>query len=105
MDETKRRPDGTMDETNRTTAPAPSTPGPESGPAASGAGVLADKARVLVVDDELGIRRSLERLLVAKGFEVATSEDGEAALRKLTTWPADVVLVDLIMPRLGGMDL
>jgi DNA-binding NtrC family response regulator len=105
MDETggepARRADGTMDETNRTTSPGGGGP-PSEGPASAGA---PEKVRVLVVDDELGIRRSLERLLASKGFEVETAEGGEAALRKLGSWPADVVLVDLIMPGLGGMEL
>jgi DNA-binding NtrC family response regulator len=60
--------------------------------------------RVLVIDDEPTLRRSLARILVARGFEVMTAEDGEAGLRLLASMPVDVVLVDLVMPRLGGMD-
>ncbi len=80
----------------RTTTIAPAS-GP--GPGAT------EGVRVLVVDDEPAVRRSLERLLTSKGFEVTTAEDGEAALGRLASSPADVVLVDLIMPRLGGMEL
>jgi DNA-binding NtrC family response regulator len=77
---------------------------PEVGAAGEGAAV-AESARVLVVDDEPAMRRSLERLLASKGFQMATAEDGEKALERLAHAPADVVLVDLIMPRLGGMEL
>jgi two-component system response regulator HydG len=61
--------------------------------------------RVLVVDDEPGVRRSLARVLMSGGFEVVTAEDGQAALALLEAGPVDVMLVDMLMPRMGGMDL
>src|SRR5262249_20047159 len=61
------------------------------------------KPRVLVVDDEAQLRRSLARLLMAKGFDVLTAEDGPAALTLLATTNVDVMLVDLTMPRMTGM--
>ncbi|MEJ7732881.1 MAG: sigma-54 dependent transcriptional regulator [Polyangiaceae bacterium] len=66
------------------------------------AGVTAHRA-VLIVDDEASLRRSLARLLMARGFDVLTAEDGAAALTLLATTNIDVMLVDLIMPRMSGM--
>jgi DNA-binding NtrC family response regulator len=65
----------------------------------------APATRVLVVDDEPTVRRSLARMLLSRGMEVATAEDGQAALDVLGTEPVDVALVDLMMPNIGGMEL
>src|SRR5258707_15204501 len=61
--------------------------------------------RVLLVDDEPNVRRSLARVLMSEGFEVMTAEDGHAALALLESGTVDVMLVDMLMPRMGGMDL
>ncbi len=61
--------------------------------------------RVLLVDDEPNVRRSLARVLMSVGFEVLTAEDGQAALALLEAGTVDVMLVDMLMPRMGGMDL
>src|SRR5882672_2826088 len=61
--------------------------------------------RVLLVDDEPNVRRSLARVLMSVGFEVLTAEDGQAALSLLEAGTVDVMLVDMLMPRMGGMDL
>jgi two-component system, NtrC family, response regulator HydG len=89
-----------MEDTTRITPSAPNAAasGPAAVPAAAG-------ARVLVVDDEVAIRRSVARILGAKGFDVLTAEDGEAALSLLNTTSVDVVLADLVMPRVDGMEL
>ena len=50
-------------------------------------------------------RRSLARVLMSVGFEVMTSEDGQAALALLEAGTVDVMLVDMLMPRMGGIDL
>jgi len=62
-------------------------------------------AHVLIVDDETNIRRVLAAMLKREGYEATTSADGEQALAVLAKTPVDVVVADLIMPRLGGMDL
>lgn len=62
-------------------------------------------ARVLVVDDEPGLRRSVVRMLMAAGMEVVTAEDGMRALTLLSTEPFDVALIDLRMPNMSGMEL
>jgi len=62
-------------------------------------------AHVLIVDDEMNIRRVLAAMLKRDGYEVTTAADGEQALAVLLKTPVDVVVTDLVMPRLGGMDL
>ena len=57
--------------------------------------------RVLVVDDEPTLRRSLARLLLSRGMSVVTADDGAVAMQLLEHEPVDVALVDLMMPR-GG---
>lgn len=60
------------------------------------------KPRVLVVDDEVGVRRALERGLSAEGMEVVTAADGPSALRVALTGAFDVVLLDIMLPGLSG---
>ncbi|MFZ5668819.1 MAG: sigma-54-dependent transcriptional regulator [Pseudomonadota bacterium] len=60
---------------------------------------------VLVVDDDPTQRRLIQAVLEREGFAVAQAEDGDQALKHLTTGqPADVVLLDLQMPGLGGQE-
>lgn len=59
--------------------------------------------RLLIVDDEPQVRTSLTRLLTRHGFEIACAADGEEALERLAQDRFDVVLLDLVMPRAGGM--
>jgi DNA-binding NtrC family response regulator len=60
--------------------------------------------KVLVVDDEAEIRSLLGAVLQSKGYEVVTAEDGAAALQQLQRERPAVILMDLSMPRMGGMD-
>jgi two-component system response regulator HydG len=61
--------------------------------------------RVLVVDDEPTLRRSLARLLLSRGMSVVTADDGAVAIQLLQKEPVDVAIVDLMMPRVGGLEL
>lgn len=61
--------------------------------------------KILVVDDQPGIRGLLSRYLGERGFEVRTAADGEEAFRMLTQEVPDVMLLDLYLPRLNGHDL
>ncbi len=61
--------------------------------------------RVLVVDDEENLRLVLRTLLKKHGYEVEVAEEGEGALRALDTFDPDVILTDVRMPRMGGLDL
>jgi len=61
--------------------------------------------RILVVDDDPAIRRLLSLLLSDVGHAVNTVADGIEALECLQSAPPDLLLVDLNLPRLGGLDL
>ncbi len=58
---------------------------------------------VLVVEDDPSVRGLLQTLLAAEGYEVATASDGLAGLVKVTSSPPALVLLDLMMPDLGGV--
>ena len=60
--------------------------------------------RVLITDDDAELRRVLRRTLAALSFDVAESDSGEHALRELGCWPFDVVLMDVNMPGMGGIN-
>jgi len=59
----------------------------------------------LIVDDEPALRRTLARLLQSRGVIVLTAEDGSDAMDLLSREVIDVALVDLMMPRVGGLEL
>ncbi|MCO6431739.1 MAG: sigma-54-dependent Fis family transcriptional regulator [Deltaproteobacteria bacterium] len=65
--------------------------------------MLDGRKRVLIVDDEAGIRDSLS-LLLKNNFEVTTAKDGEEALEILDAVDPDLVLLDVLMPRLDGLE-
>jgi len=60
---------------------------------------------ILVIDDEAGIRESLEVLLSLEGYSVKTANDGEQGLRTLEMETFDLVLLDLALPGQSGLDL
>jgi nitrogen regulation protein NR(I) len=62
-------------------------------------------ARVLVVDDEVNLRKVLAAMLRKEGYEVSVAADGEQALADLEKHGADVVVTDLVMPKVGGMEI
>ena len=59
--------------------------------------------RVLVVDDDPSVRESLRRSLAFNGYQVELAEDGEHALRKVASTHPDVVVLDVMMPRMDGL--
>jgi two-component system, OmpR family, response regulator MprA len=61
--------------------------------------------RVLVVDDEPAVRESLERVLRHDGFEVDLANDGREAIRRLATIRPDVVVLDVLMPQIDGLEV
>jgi len=60
-------------------------------------------SRVLLVDDDVAVRRAYERLLSRHGFSVETAEDGKAAIAKIAAAPFDVILSDVSMPEMDGL--
>ena len=62
-------------------------------------------ARVLVVDDELQVLRLLRTALTERGYDVTTAASGEEALEALARRSADIIILDLVMPGLSGLDV
>ena len=60
---------------------------------------------ILVVDDDPPIRRMLERTLVAEGYEVTTAADGGSALVEVERAAPDILVLDVAMPGLGGLEV
>jgi len=69
------------------------------------ASIFCTVRRVLVVDDEENLRLVLRTLLRRHGYEVETAESGEEALGMVDSFGPDVVLTDVRMPKMGGLDL
>ncbi len=61
--------------------------------------------RILIVDDEVELRRALRRFLEGRQFAVREAEDGATALREFAAFRPDVVLLDLMLPDMDGVDV
>ena len=66
---------------------------------------MADRAYVLVVDDDARIAAALRRALTYEGFEAESAPDGENALRRAAERPPDLVILDVLMPGLDGIEV
>jgi two-component system, OmpR family, KDP operon response regulator KdpE len=64
-----------------------------------------NKANILVVDDETQITRVLKTALSAKGYNIRTASDGVQALQEMRNWPPDLIITDLRMPNMDGLQL
>lgn len=62
-------------------------------------------ARILVVDDDVAIRRLLQRVLSREGYTVETAGDGAKALSRIQEAPPDLLLLDLMMPVMDGWEV
>ncbi len=67
--------------------------------------IMAELARILVVDDEPAVQHALARALALERYEVAQASDGAAALEHLDQGPYDAVILDVSMPRLDGLEV
>jgi two-component system phosphate regulon response regulator PhoB len=63
------------------------------------------RPRILIVDDERGLTQALEFSLAREGYDVAVAHDGVEGLRKAQTLLPDAVILDLMLPGLGGLDV
>jgi two-component system, OmpR family, KDP operon response regulator KdpE len=63
------------------------------------------KRNILVVDDEAQISRVLKTTLSAQGYGIRTAADGMQALQEMKTWPPDLIITDLRMPNMDGLEL
>ena len=61
--------------------------------------------RILVVDDEPAVRNAVDRALRLDGHDVALAEDGRAALDAVAAEPPDALVLDLLMPRVDGLEV
>jgi CheY-like chemotaxis protein len=61
--------------------------------------------RVLLVEDDRFLRRACEKSLRQQGFTVSTAPDGEEALRAIHADPPDIILLDLLMPKVSGFEV
>ena len=68
-------------------------------------GVAMETSRVLVVDDEPQITRVLKTVLSSQGYQVRTAAEAESALSSLNEWHPELVITDLYMPRMNGVEL
>jgi two-component system KDP operon response regulator KdpE len=66
---------------------------------------MPDKPRILVVDDEPQITRVLKASLGMHGYEIQIANDGDAGLNAFRDWKPDLVITDLSMPRMTGIEL
>ena len=63
------------------------------------------KHTLLVVDDDRAVRKLLERIAIRAGFDVSSARDGQEALDMMMERAFEIVVVDLMMPRISGYDL
>ena len=63
------------------------------------------KKKVLIVDDELNIVTALEFLLQKSGYEVMAAQNGDEALKRVESFAPDLVLLDVMMPRISGYEV
>src|SRR5688572_2510824 len=66
---------------------------------------LESKGTILIADDEANMRKVLAAMLRREGYEVHTVSDGQEALDIMRSTPVDVLLTDLRMPKVDGMEL
>ena len=66
---------------------------------------MAERSRILVVDDETQIARVLKTALSSQGYEIKTASDGASALNLATDWIPDLIVTDLSMPGMSGIEL
>src|SRR5437588_8546001 len=64
-----------------------------------------ETSRVLVVDDEPQITRVLRTVLSSQGYQVRTAAEGETALSSFVEWHPELVITDLYMPHMDGLEL
>jgi two-component system alkaline phosphatase synthesis response regulator PhoP len=70
-----------------------------------GGGVRMTKGRILVVDDEIYIVHILDFSLGMEGYEVLTALDGEQALERVRSEKPDLIVLDIMMPKLDGYEV
>ncbi|MEE9399363.1 MAG: response regulator [Dehalococcoidales bacterium] len=67
--------------------------------------MIGEQVRILVVDDEVAVRLVLQRILEGLGYHVVTAANGQEALDKIPQLNIRVVLLDIMMPGMSGMEV
>jgi CheY-like chemotaxis protein len=84
----------------------PLATGPISAPAASTTPMrILGTERILLVEDEEIVRTLVQAILLGKGYDVLVASDGDEAIRQSRTEPFDLLLTDMVMPRMSGKDV
>lgn len=61
--------------------------------------------KILVIEDEKDIASLVQDLLTKSGYEVVTAHDGQEGLKRLETFKPDLILLDVMMPKMSGYDV
>jgi DNA-binding response OmpR family regulator len=64
-----------------------------------------EKKKILIIEDDVVLKNSLEEFLTAEGFEVSTALDGEIGLQKAFTEKPDLILLDIVLPKKDGYEV
>jgi len=67
-------------------------------------GQVMKSKHILLVEDDMGMREVLRDILTDEGFKITTAENGKIALNKLDEYTFDLILTDLKMPQMDGME-
>src|SRR5688500_13992774 len=68
-------------------------------------GQSSEKRRILVADDVPGTVEFLSEMLAQRGYEVAQADDGEQCLQRIREFAPDLVILDIMMPKVHGIDV
>lgn len=68
----------------------------------SGGGLM--QGKILIVDDQKGVRRLLEELFKKEGWQIAMASDGKEAITKVEEFLPDIILMDVKMPNMNGLE-
>ena len=63
------------------------------------------KARILLIEDDESLRRGLQDNLEAQGWTVRVESDGEAGYEQCLSWQADLILLDIMLPKVNGYEI
>lgn len=63
------------------------------------------RVRILVVDDDIGVNRLIRAILQNEGWEVSSAQDGEEAIRMVHEALPDLIILDITMPKISGLEV
>ncbi|MEK9155886.1 MAG: response regulator [Patescibacteria group bacterium] len=66
---------------------------------------MASPAKILIVDDDMILREMYEARLKEEGYEISVASDGEEAIQKVEKEQPDLIILDIMMPKINGIDV